>query len=325
MIYIKTGLLGVELNMLWAEVDYLMQIAADRLDGHFGRIVFDKSRSVCDGEMESNGCSERRFIVGVSEMRQNPDKDVLIGEAMIPLVGLFHEVCGHGGQVVYEYEKTSNLSRVIALNHYACKGAPSYYGVDSDGWPHANYFKQPYEIAAQYSALKAAYSFLSSVYDENEAYDMLKSYVDFRIERCSEFIPSVKGCSNMHDVLVRFDRSFSQSVNCHREYDIAAVPYDYLHQYARQSDNPNVLSRVSYCRSGFKQDFMLASVYLNLADTDYVVRSRPVFCDLNLNPKDVFKLLGSSIPRRSKKSDLSLDCLTTYDDVVETDDDFEFS
>lgn len=107
--------------------------------------------------------SSLHYEVGIKEIYENPRKLFSIHEALAPTVTCFHEVCGHGGQWRHEALKDEPLSRVLLINDLACKCSNQFYGVDNDYKnPKSHYFEHPYEIAAQYMALKITQAYVLS-------------------------------------------------------------------------------------------------------------------------------------------------------------------
>lgn len=160
-------------------------------------------------------------------------------KAMLPVVALFHEVCGHGGQLKYEFAKDTDLSRVLALNRYACYSSGLYYdGNARPGEFTRRYARQPHEIAAQYMGLKAAQAYFpralknipslsSRIFGRQEtdeelaerADGMLLDYVNYRVSIGSEFIHRKKPYKNMSEVFNDFECKFLECYDAHRDYD----------------------------------------------------------------------------------------------------------
>lgn len=188
--------------------------------------------SVKTGRTESIRGRIKRFAIGTRELEEDPDKMFELGEAMIPIVGAFHEVCGHGGQILNEFQKDTPLSRVLAANHYACKGSPYYYNGFVDGSD--RYKRQPTEIAAQYAGIREARSYL--IYanpkglekDEDIAKfaDMaIVAYQKTRMKRNSALTGKgpLEKCGEFEDILLDLNKRFyhiSRSAPCFSYGDI---------------------------------------------------------------------------------------------------------
>lgn len=57
-------------------------------------IVFDSDMSMFEGSHISQ-YGIQQIVIGVSELSDETNRHTM-GRAMVPVVGLFHEVCGHG-------------------------------------------------------------------------------------------------------------------------------------------------------------------------------------------------------------------------------------
>ena len=121
------------------------------------------------------------YFVGTKELFED-GVEFELGRAMIPVVGLFHEVCGHGGQIRNEFEKSTPLSQVLALNYYACRSSVYYYDNGDTNFSE-QYRWQPNEIAAQYMGIKSARTYLSSVYGHPHKNRVRQLAVSIRHER----------------------------------------------------------------------------------------------------------------------------------------------
>lgn len=212
-------------------------------------VRLDDSKPVSYGNThdESYGCVS--YGIGVQEFVERPDDDFSSTDVMYAVVALGHEVCGHGCQIQHEfYNKDKVLSKVLALNYYACAGSPYYYGVLDDGTlvNADNYFRQPYEIAAQYAGIKSAYLFLEHKFDKETADELVCRYVESRIEKDSEFIDSMPQERTADAVLEAFDDAFKHAVTAHRDYSLSKAGEDIVRIASRTmgGEEPAVLRGV---------------------------------------------------------------------------------
>ena len=267
--------------------------------------------------------------IGVSEFDQFPDVEFSDAEVTSGVVSLFHEICGHGIQVTREFDKDTPLSQVLALSHYACEGSAYYYGVDDSGYPHNRYFKHPHEIAAQYAGIYMADKFLSDMYGKERADRMVCNYVNDRISKESEFVFRKK-YDSVSDILSDFDKTFQSSAKKHREYVFEKDKGSDLVQYAKEKNDIRFLTRMQSCSDGIHQDWIMASAHLALNDTDFSVRSKPVFRKINMDPAYAVGRFGKAVKPPPKPKDLSLDkqIRAELDRILEKDsesDDYEFT
>lgn len=202
--------------------------------------------------------SSLHYEVGIKEIYENPRKLFSIHEALAPTVTCFHEVCGHGGQWRHEALKDEPLSRVLLINDLACKCSNQFYGVDNDYKnPKSHYFEHPYEIAAQYIALKMTQKFLTVVYDVDKADKLLCEYVNLRIASGNEFItvpddyemeipadgrePFMKPTEPFHSmkqVYERFQETFVEKVFEPVSYQNTKESSDFVNRYIKEQKWP---------------------------------------------------------------------------------------
>lgn len=103
----------------------LLQEACEYLNPSFGKIILDQNRTIDNYTTEVHGKSRRRgeseisynFYIGVREFVENPRKQFSNSEVISTVVGMFHEVCGHGSQAVYDFQTDSALSSTLVLNY----------------------------------------------------------------------------------------------------------------------------------------------------------------------------------------------------------------
>lgn len=295
--------------MTGREIRELLDAAADRFPQFAERIHFDPGRTVNDSS--TNWVDGRvDFNIGIKELVECPDREYSTAEAMVPIVGFFHEVCGHGGQFLMEFNKKCPLSEVLAVNYVACKGSPYYYGF-FNGKAYPWHFKHPHEIAAQYIGIKSAYAFLSDEWKNgDDALDALSEYVRYRAELGCEFVKPRKEYENVDAMLSDFNDAFYRGVFSHHEYDMTKASVDALHIFAAKRSKPTHLTSVERCLGGRKQDRMMAIAFLDVFDGRGEFASIPALSSVDLHSdeaiRSTFALLCSVKPKPTREQlDLS--------------------
>lgn len=241
----------------------LVGLAKDWLccNGPVNNISLRNDRRIDDGStgIRSDGV---HVYVGVKDFIGRPSKEFRDGVALIPFVGLFHEVAGHAMQLTREFDKTTTLSKVLFLSECACKGSAQYQGVDDNGVPHPMYFSHPHEIAAQYMGIKCGYEFLSCVLgDRQRANDMMMDYVTYRRELKCSFLPDDIKCGDIDGVLKALNKEFQRKIEAQRPFEPEYDENDALGMASDRRKNGNLLERVKTCKNGLRQDGMMSSVF----------------------------------------------------------------
>lgn len=234
------------------------------------KIILNENMQIREDTTDFDHYNKIVCNIGVKEFVDNPNKEFSNDEVIISVAGMFHEVCGHGIQCLWEFNKDTALSNVLALNYSACRGFSYYYGfrehtkvVDGKVIRYMTvvpqYFRQPHEIAAQYAGIKACNDFLSWRYNPQQAEKLIRSYVQHRVKNHSEFIASVGSTDSVPDILCKFDKAFQDRVFVHRNYGIGL----------RKGDCVGLSGTwwyglaVAACFDGLKQDAMVASLYIS--------------------------------------------------------------
>lgn len=287
----------------------------------FGHVEFVESKSMLVDDFHYDGYVLPDISIGIAELTNSPDDVFSVGKALLPVVGLCHEVFGHGGQITHEFKRESDLSTMLAANYYACYGSPFYYGFKPDNSLRKQYYKQPHEIAAQYMGLKMADVFLSQLYGKEQSFDMLKAVVDYRIECQSEFITSTKGCKSMDDLLDRFDKAYKKREFEHRQYSPSQAGPDALNGYVSRTGKASAYTIVQFCQNGCAQDVMLASVCLSENNFgNHVYDTQPAVHRIGIFPERKMKLFAPDVVRELKRTDATLRELESYDASLSSGD-----
>lgn len=291
------------------EVKTLLESFHEMFGDPYGPVTLAEDVSMTDCSIyDVNG--KLSFVIGMKEVSENPDKLFPMGEAMVPIMMYFHEVYGHGGQIKKEFDKDTALSRVLALNYYACRGSRHYYGFDDADNPTDQYFRQPHEIAVQYMAIKCANRCLSDIYGKDEAKDMILAFIDYRREIGSEFVDDDRKFTSVSEVLRCFDKTFRERAFQQRVYgtELPVKGYrDSIWDYAKFRKDGRLVSRVGHCGDGILQDAMMASAHAFM-DRGEMARmlAHGSLRDIDLDPETVFKLKSRPPLRGPWKRSLGL-------------------
>lgn len=228
--------------------------------------------------------------IGVEELMTDPDAAYPLGEAMIPVIHLFHEVYGHGYQFQEEFQKETPLSQILALNHYACVASPVYYfGKEFSDWD--QYLNHPNEIAAEYAGVKAAYRYLSSWWNDRDANAAVCSYLNYKVKAHSSCLRPDEPYQSVNDALLDFDRTFQDNIYRHRFYSVddsyKQRQYDVIGRYVARTKNAYLPHSIEQKTNGLKQDQVLTSMYLYMEDCFRRIKDRPALKRIELDPQKV--------------------------------------
>lgn len=281
----------------------------------YGPVLFDKNQSIMEAVTDDNLYSVQ-YVIGVSELEHFPDRPMSMGKATVPLVNLFHEVCGHGGQICHEYSKRTNLSSVLAMNYYACKYSNLYYGLQKG--PSHQYYHQPCEIAAEYMGIRCAYLFLEHEYGCGIADSMIEAYDAYRYDTHSGCVAQGPWFKSVDGLLDEFDSEFKKSIHAHRDYDLRDARDDNVWSYMLNSrENVNCLKQLSSRNDGLRQDWIMASLFVENRDFNERIQSLPALSRIDLSSESAIAFGRSPLKPKPKKRQMYLEDLHDTVDMLD--------
>ena len=282
-------------------------------------------RSICDGNTHIGPGNHISMYAGVAEFENEPDREFRDGEALLPLVALFHEAAGHGMQLTDEFSRKRTVSKVLFLSQCACNGSAQYYGVTDGNIPTALYFEHPHEIAAQYMGIKCAHRYLSYAVGPEKAESMMMDYVAYRRELGCEFLPDDAECDTVKSVLSAMDKEFQRRIEAHRDFDPEYDPIDALGAADDRRPKADMLGMARDCRNGLRQDGMMAAVFFEnmqalMQDDVRFLEGTAVCKSLDLDVTKMFTGRGCPIWPPPVRPMSSLERLKSITDKLDDDD-----
>lgn len=218
------------------------------------KIITSESDYIGDGRTYDHYGQTDAIIIGTKQIDET--QPLKYSDLTTTLVALYHEV-GHARQVNYEFKKKSDLSTILALNHYARKCSSAYYDVDN--LDEGNYSTHTSEIAAQYYGLQMTYRQLSKNIDSESANQLICDYINNEV--ASNFIPVDKNnpYTNVQDIFDKYNDVFNENIYKHREFK----PNKHVNDvYNCSGNNLTTLQLQAPTTSGLRQDAILAGIYI---------------------------------------------------------------
>lgn len=238
------------------EYDNFIDLAITKSNA-FRTIVSKRDLSGCGSTCDYYGNVEK-IIIGTKQ--HNPDTPLTYADLTSTLVAFYHEM-GHARQVQHIFKEKTDLSTVLALNHYARKCSSAYYGADEYAAnTSGNYAKHPGEIAAQYYGIALAYDYLSENIDPESANTLICEYINNEVG--ADFIPVDKNnpYTNVNDILDKFNEVFNESIYNHRSFEPKNNRPDDV--YYKHGKHYKTLQLQSPRTSGLQQDAILTKLYM---------------------------------------------------------------
>lgn len=283
----------------------------------FGSVSFDPSLPIKYGNTTYDTDSRSfLFSAGVLEFELDPYRNFSSFESIMPVINLFHEACGHGLQECVMYGKQNDiLSKVLCMNYCACLSSDKYYGaefVDYEVDP--TYFKQLYEMAAQYIGIRWSYDYLKT---KSLPFDLDTAFVEYQRFRTSDgkghdFIKWDSTTKTAPSIFRQYEKMFPLVVHSSRGYDhripVLENEEDYDDDLIRfqkhLGDKVDYLSRLERCSDGMKQDWMAAAVYFRYHPDR--LKLFPSISGLDVGVCDAYGLFSKPYPKTPRSSALDL-------------------
>lgn len=193
-------------------------------------------------------------IVGADKLLNQPvvsDNDFMTG-----LVAMYHED-RHVNQIHEINHKNNEYVNVLKYSYYAGHMDSSYVDV--------NYFISPREIEAELYGMHHAYCYCVDVFGKEKSDELLWNYVNNRIQKGISFVHRDSKnyrYNNVDDIFIDMSKAYADSVYAQRE--ITQPIKDFLH------NSPYMLQRLEHEKIGYKQDKMMASLYLGQTRNKYL-------------------------------------------------------
>ncbi len=195
-------------------------------------------------------------IILIGKKQMHPENELTYGDLTSSLVAMYHEI-GHARQVKFEFKEKSDLSTVLALNHYARKCSSAYY--DTSNFNDGNYPTHTSEIAAQYFGLKMTYGYLTENFDAQTANDLICDYVNNEVG--ANFIPVDKNnpYTDVYDIFETYNDVFNDVVYKHRNFNTDNQTHvDVYEKFGNRLTTAHLSLPTT---TGLQQDAILTNIY----------------------------------------------------------------
>lgn len=257
---------------------------------HNVKIILDPNISIGLGDCPSIIDKKSKINIGVHEIKRklfNIDYDVDISLLTTAVVSLHHEV-----QHCVQSTEYFNENKVIDTNHIymltnliACMGAyEGYYNPHVDSY---NYFHNPREIDAEYEGIIGAHEYLSNLYSEDIANELILDYINNK-DYGYYFINTSSPYTLIEDVDQAFKEAYENSKKDKRKYRAWSKDEDESIRYALGL-NGTFLSCFSKIKDPAIQDKILAGAYLKSLEEVNDFELDDVFPLLEICKKDIYK------------------------------------
>lgn len=219
-------------------------------------LYIDLSEDDCLGEGTTRSDNGQLIFssVGIDKLfLQNEISDCDFASGM---VAIFHEN-RHIEQLNEIHQSAEEYTKPLKYSYYAMQCCVDY-GVD-------NYFISSREIEAELYGMHHAYCYCVDVFGKEKSDELLCNYVNNRIQKGISFVHRDSKnyrYNNVDDIFIDMSKAYADSVYTQRE--ITQPIKDFLH------DSPYMLQRLEHEKIEYKQDKMMASLYLGQTRNKYL-------------------------------------------------------
>lgn len=200
------------------------------------------------------------------------------------MVAIFHEN-RHVEQLNEIHTSTEEYTKPLKYSYYAMQCCVDY-GTD-------NYFNSPREIEAELYGVYWAHHTLCSTIGCEKANSMICEYVNFRMDNDVSFMHPKQKYTSVDDIFTDLADAYEASITSQRTYDNVESKYGLNFAKLLFDIYPRLLNTMKHS-VGWKQDRMLAGVYLNQKQNAYIRDSYSGLSSVDWNFDTIFREPGLS-------------------------------
>lgn len=176
------------------------------------------------------------------------------------LVAIYHEN-RHVEQLRDVHESMEEYTKPLKYSYYAMQCCVDY-GVD-------NYFNSPREIDAELYGTYWAHQGLCKYIGQEKADSFICNYMNERVDHNVAFVHPKQKYTSVDDIFADLADAYEESITAQRTYDNVESKYGLNFAKPLFDTYPRLLNTMKHS-VGWKQDRMLAGVYLNQKQNAYI-------------------------------------------------------
>lgn len=267
------------------------------------KIILDYKLNIGNGYCDNYYDSNKEIHIGAKELKGFFNTEIP-NELFVKLVvNIYHET-RHYKQQANLFENTIQYDKYIFYNYLACAG--SSYGYYNPIINPYNYYNNIRELDAEFSGIKNAYVYLSTIFTSQEAENLIVNYVNNRLKN-TYYISMDKSASSLIEIATIFDKTMRLNIRKIRQYNINYISQDKPVQYIQNENNEFIL-QVNELHDGIDQDKLLAGAYIKYLEDNRILSgiiNNNIYItekeDLLLNPNKFIH------PTKENEIDINLD------------------
>lgn len=284
-------------------ITYAKKICKDSNVNNF-EIILDTQYNIGNGYCDNYYDSNREIHIGIKELKNIFNKDIPNELFVKLIVNIYHEIQHYYQQLTF-FENNQQKDESLFYNYLACIGnGQGYYNPEINPY---NYYNNVRELDAEYTGIKKAYNFLTTIFSEKEAEQLIVNYFNNRLTQ-NYYISSDKPVSSMAEINMLFTKTITVNQHKIRQYNVNYINEDKPIQYIQEQDEDFILN-VNDLLDGALQDEILAGAFVKYLE-DKEIKSDLRFAQIYNNAKE--KLLSSvqkftKYPKQRDEIDINLD------------------
>ena len=166
-----------------------------------------------------------------------------------------------------------------------------YYGYYCIKTNPENYFHNPREIDAEYSGIKETYSYLSKIYTEEKAKDLIINHINSKIGTLY-YVEIKEPVKSIKEIDIIFKNAIRKSKLKKRMYNINFRDIDETIKYC-QNINDEFILKINDINNGVLQDKVLAGAYMKYLN-DFNLEN-------NMNKSELYRNKYNSLIENTNK------------------------
>lgn len=257
--------------------------------------ILNDELKVGTGYCEAYNEKNRKIHIGIKELKGVLNKEIPDYILVYAIINIYHELRHYHQQEDFfndiNYKNSNNKQQIEEFFYSYLADMGCYYGYYCIKTNPENYFHNPREIDAEYSGIKETYSYLSKIYTEEKAKDLIINHINSKIGTLY-YVEIKEPVKSIKEIDIIFKNAIRKSKLKKRMYNINFRDIDETIKYC-QNINDEFILKINDINNGVLQDKVLAGAYMKYLN-DFNLEN-------NMNKSELYRNKYNSLIENTNK------------------------